>query len=167
MPCNCLLLTCLTNGTSFNDSGLSIKVNVSKDEKVLFFVIDDMSNKESTLRDDLNIKDSICDLIIYRKGINKKTFCFVELKGGDIPKAVRQILNTKQKIVQAFNQSTQDKKCGNYYKKLIWKAVITIHSSSPVRTKEYSKQIKQIEDIFGKNNYQITRNTDLSKFLRC
>jgi hypothetical protein len=149
MPFNCLLFTCLINETSFTDCGVVVRVTPLKNEKVMFFSIDDMSNNKSTFRNDIDLKDSICDLIIYQQGVDRKTFCFVELKGTDISHAIKQILNTKQRIMQAFNKSLRDKKCKNEYENIIWKAIITIHTSSPIRTKEFANKVKKMEDGFG------------------
>ncbi len=162
MPFNTLLLTgCLLTGkTSFKENGVEIKVIPQSGETILFFSIDEQSNPSCKLRQVLNIDQQnmkICDLIVFYGKGNDRVICFVELKGGDLQRAVEQIRNTYNSFRKILLSRCSH--CNGF----IPKAYIKTNSSAPQEIKEYQKQLCT---TFGKSNYDISKNSDLGNFIR-
>ncbi|MFI3156641.1 MAG: hypothetical protein QX199_10830 [Methylococcaceae bacterium] len=98
-----LLSPCfLTGKTSHTDSKTTLTVNkghIENDETVLFFHIDDQSNKCCKFRKSFLPKHdgcSLCDLLVFYAKGDKRVFCFVELKDNkkDLVKAKDQLIST-------------------------------------------------------------------------
>ncbi|MDJ0735259.1 MAG: hypothetical protein QNJ47_14575 [Nostocaceae cyanobacterium] len=159
MPFNTLLLTgCFLPGkTSFKENGVEIKVQPESGETILFFSIDEQSNPSCKLRQVLKIDRQnmkICDLIVFYGKDNHRVICFVELKGSDLERAVEQVENKYKSLTNILSS-----RCNSF----ISKAYIKTNSSAPQEIKQYQEQLST---TFGKNNYDISKNSDLGDFIR-
>jgi hypothetical protein len=160
MPFNSLILSCSYHKTSFTDNGLTISVKKKADETVLFFPID---NDINTLKNDIKIGTGpICDLIVFYSGDNP-TICFVELKGTDLKRATTQIVNTYKKFNTALIACTSDRKCKRCLDRIVWKAYVLVHGSSPIPKDMSSKE--SLKKLFGKH-FQIAHQKEIDSFLR-
>jgi hypothetical protein len=161
-----LLLTCLVTESHFSESGVRVALEKEAKEVVLFFKIDEKSNQNSTFRADLNIKanENICDGLVFLAKDQRKIFCFVEMKGGDIRHAAEQIASTYHHVTSSLTTMTQGKRCYPQYKSIIWKAYIAVNASSPYKITEEIRQ--KLTNIFGKGNFMILRGGDFGKFIR-
>lgn len=156
-----LLSPCLMPGvTCHTDSKAKVDITPKSNETILFFCIDDQTNKGCGLRQFLwgNAEGkNICDLIVFYACENKKIICFVELKDnlGDLGKAKQQVINT-------YNAVKQKIKLNNNYRA---KAFITAHhGSAPQEHQRYEKELKA---TFGDGNYEYNcKCNELDKFLR-
>jgi hypothetical protein len=148
-----LLFTgCLLPGkTCFSEQGKSVSVIPQSGETVLFFSID---NPNCELRQLIGLDragEAICDLLVFYAIGDKRTICFVELKGKDLEKAVEQVVNTHNKLKSKLKQ------------KFASKAFIVFGGSVP----QDDRYKKQLEVTFGKNNCLCSRSgDDLRNLLR-
>jgi len=168
MPFNTLLLTCLKHGTSFHESGCGVRLQKQSRETVLFFVVDDQANPNSTLRDDLEMEEeSICDLIVFYAQEDKKVLCLVEAKKGvDLTKAQRQVTNTYRCLRQFLRQSLRDP-CRSHFQCIDWRAYIYLHGGAPNDKKELEAAKRALKQIFeSEDKFLIRSNPDLGPFLR-
>lgn len=163
MPFNTLLLTCLSTKRSFSEAGGRIRFNQDTNETILLFVIDQESNRNSTVYQDFIKNGPVCDLIIYYIKDNEKIICFIELKGSDIQKAIEQIENTFNKFRKSLEQSTRDKDCCPHCTNIRYKSYILLHGSAPRLTKDHGQRL---EHCFGRGNVSISRCEDISNFIR-
>jgi hypothetical protein len=157
MPFNTFILTCLSEKTSFAEKGGRVSVIPKPGEIVLFFVIDERTNKNSTARQDLPISGKICDLIVYYAKDCEKVICLVESKGSSVKDAIEQVINTRDHLQKSLNNSTTGKACHCQCNTIKWKTYISLHGSSPKITKDYHKELES----FGKGNYMVKRGGDL------
>jgi len=155
-----LLDTCKLHGTSFKESGSTIRVTPERDEQVRFFHIDDRSNPNCTLRRDLRISGAICDLSVTFIREAKESLCLVESKGKNLEHAVEQIVNTWRYLFQYLAQVLG----AESFKQLERMAYIYQHGSAPSqRTKKARAEL----EAFGQfSHFAISRNPDLGQFLR-
>ena len=171
MPFNTLLLTCLTLGRSYSESGIGVQMRSKPGEVALFFAIDDQTNPSSTLRSDLGIEGSICDCIVYYVQENRKVICFVELKGRDVKHAGNQVLNTYRYFKQSLDKRLRSlsKACRSQLGQIEWMGLICYSSAAP------SGDVRAVSDRFkkefGKNKYDIKsisskRSYDLGELVR-
>lgn len=65
MPLNTLVETCYHQKTSWGENRSKVSIIPEASERVIFFVIDEKSNKRSKIREDLKIEGQICDLLIF------------------------------------------------------------------------------------------------------
>lgn len=156
MPFNTLLLTCLSAGSSFTETGVQVSIRPEPGETILFFSIDDQSNSNCQFRKNLKIKGPLCDLIILYSRHDKTTLCLVELKGKNLKHAVKQLSNTFHALRSKLTQSLSNQ--------IVWKACIRQHGHAPKETKQLRKTLEQT--FSSKSNVLITRNRDISQFLR-
>ena len=163
MPFNTLLLTCLIPGTSVSEHGGRVSVEPQSGEVVLFFVVDDQTNPDSTLRQDLGIVGAICDCVVYYVKGDKKVLGLVELKGSNLDRALDQIMNTFQCLRQSLRACTLRRDCRPCFLQIDWRAYVHIHGSAPRNTKQASRLLTQ---AFGKAKFAITRERNLGSFLR-
>ncbi len=164
MPFNTLLLTCLIPGTSVSEHSGRVSVKPQPGEIVLSFVVDDQTNRDSTLRQDLGIVGPICDCVYYYIKGDKKVLCLVELKGSNVKHAVEQIINTFQRLKQSLGACTLRRKCRPRFLQIDWRAYVYIHGSVPRNIKPEQKTLAR---EFGKGQFLITtRGRDLGRFLR-
>jgi hypothetical protein len=157
-----LLSGCLLPGkNTFEEKGVRIKVSADNNETVLFFCVDEKSNPSCKLRQLLGLNREgmkICDLIIfYANNENQRTVCFVELKGGrGLKDAKEQVINT----YTSFRDYLQESNLPNQLKA---KAYIKIDGAVPLETEQYKQELTK---VFGKGNYDISQEEDISPFLR-
>jgi hypothetical protein len=163
MAFNCLILTCLINSNSIKDGACSVGIKKIPGEKILFFLVDNLSNPNSCIRNDFKLKGPICDLVIYHQALDKKTICLTELKGHEVFQAVKQIINTKEKFTEKLIQNTKGLKCNRALKNIIWKANIVFHGSAPQQTKKYKTALLA---HFKKGNIKIDHGSELGQFIR-
>ena len=163
MPFNTLLLTCLIPGASVSEHGGRVSVKPQSGEIVLFFVVDDQTNRDSTLRQDLGIVGAICDCVVYYIKGDKKVLCLVELKGSNVDHAVEQIMNTFQYLKQSLEACTLRRECRSCFLQIDWRAYVYVHGSVPRNTKQASRFLTE---AFRKTKFAITRERDLGSFLR-
>src|SRR6266436_501803 len=110
MPFDTLLLMTLRHGTSVTEKGVTVRISTDRkqadrgsNEIILFFKTD-----EQIVRRDLGIQDgeAICDYLVFysREGKNdeesEKVLCLVELKGGDVKRAMEQVNSTYEHLKQ-------------------------------------------------------------------
>lgn len=161
MPFNSLMLTCLSNKTSYGEAGCNITIVPERSESILLFVIDEQSNPRSNIRQTLEMSraETLCDCIyFYLKG-EQRTLCFVELKGSDLEHAVNQVINTKQKFLQALEKTNRVHR--NPPQHFRWKAYIRLCGNAPAKVKQYIKALDQHFDLSD-----VARDPDIGKFLR-
>ena len=93
MPCQSMQTGCLLHGTSYKEKGIAISVRPEKDEKWQFYLIDDQSNTKCTLRQDLKIHGSLCDLLVSYIPTNalQPVVCLIELKGTDFGEVIHGV----------------------------------------------------------------------------
>lgn len=161
MPFNTLILACLLPGTSLSDSGTGGRVSLQPQsgELALFFDIDN-----SIARSDLGVTGALCDGLVLYQNNGENTLCLIELKGGsDIKRAVEQVINTQAHLKQALSKALKGKTGYRAAENIQWKAYICQHGSSP---KDFKRFANELEKAFGRNNYRVQHDKDLSGFLR-
>ena len=164
MPFNTLMLTCLSQKTSFRESGATVSVAKQSGETILLFVLDPQSNHESTVVLDLPLDGPICDLAFYYATSSVKRVCLVELKGADINHALDQLINTKEKIEQALDNARRGKGWRRHAAAIEWLGYVRAHGSSPTRK---PKNIEaRLRRCFGKGNFKLSSRSDIGRFLR-
>ncbi len=157
---NALLYECIENGTSAHDSGFTVSMDKKqRDEEIFFYSIDNRNARAKLGMLDEGIK--ICDyLISYTKHSEiKEVICFMELKGKNIGTAIKQILDTYERVVAIAKQEIV-KEHHNHIK---WKACICLHGSAPKRNQRLEDELAK---KFGKENIRIRRDVRLGDFLR-
>ncbi len=159
MPFNTLLSTCLLSGTHFTESGKTVSLQRQSHETVLFFSIDDQSNPACALRRNLNLTGPICDLLIFRAAFTRDgtlrstALCLVELKGGDVRKALKQVENTYRFLCRSLPQSLRSN--------LVWKAYVLLYGGSPRNCKRARQRLEREGVQVG-----IRRTGNIGDFLR-
>ena len=168
MAFNMLVKTCLHSRLSFKGDSVDISFSRDKeykDEKVLFFIIDENNNTNSKMR--RYLADSkgrphegkLCDLLIYysRDDLQNDVICFVELKKNkaDEKEAIEQVIET--------NNLFRKKYRNNYGKNMKWAAYIHYpnHGSSQMNNKE---KRDLLQDRFDK--WQCSTINDIGSFIR-
>jgi hypothetical protein len=155
-----LLDTCKLHGTSFKESGSTVRVTPEHAEQVRFFHIDDQSNPNCTLRRNLKIIGAICDLIVTYIRETRESLCLVESKGKNLEHAVEQIINTWRYLSQYLAQVLE----AESFRQLEWMAYIYQHGSAPSqKTKKAHAELKASGQF---SHFAISRNPDLGQFLR-
>ena len=159
-----LLRNCLIHGTSFTESGVRVYVNPQSGEKVRFYVLDEQSNPDCTLRQDLEMSGRICDILVSytRQGKSRAILCLVELKGRNLERAAEQIVNTCRYLWSYLEQQLEVEA----FRKIEWKACLCRHKKSRAPSKTAERAKMRLRD-FGKfSMYDVTRNPDMGRFLR-
>ena len=160
LPFEILLLSpCLLPGqTSFKEKKALVKVDPQPGETILFFNIDDQSNRSCKLREFLWGKETgqqICDLIVFYATENERVICFVELKEniGDLGHATEQVINTYNSFKLHLKSSYQAK--------------AFIYGFAGSAPHEHQKYQNKLSKVF-KNNFDWGResNNDLGNILR-
>jgi hypothetical protein len=158
-----LLAECKSNKTTLEEGRGKISISPERGEVVHVFKIDNTSGRQV-----LQMQEgTICDgLIFLGKELEAprrymETFCLVELKGGDIEHAIKQILNTHTNLWKLL----LDSKCKDQLSTFKKKAYIYQHGSAPRQTKQLAALRGQLKDIFS-DNYRIARDSDIGPFLR-
>jgi hypothetical protein len=154
-----LLSPCLLPGqTSFKEKKASVKVDPQPGETILFFNIDDQSNRSCKLREFLWGKATgqhICDLIVFYATESERVICFVELKEniGDLGDATEQVINTYNSLKSRLNPNSYEPKAFIY----------GFAGSVPHEHQEYQKKLSKVFE----NNFEWgKRNNDLGNILR-
>ena len=156
---NTLLLSCLVLGTSFTESGKRVSITRQQDEIILFFSIDNQSNPTCALRRCIDLTGPICDLLIFRATLARNcdvgniTLCLVELKGGDISKALKQLENTYNSLRRwsLFSDSPP----------ITWKSYVMLQGGAP----RYYKKARK--DLTRKGlHVEIGRGGDIGNYIR-
>jgi hypothetical protein len=158
MPFNTLLLISLLSENRFAESGIEVSMTQQAGEKVFFFAMD-----KPDVRQSLQIQGHLCDGLVFFSRQDEKVLCFVELKGSDLDVAVAQVISTHKQLKQALEQSLKRMSCQTQMNLISWKAYIRLRGGSPKDVKHYKKQL---EETFGKGNYDIKEDRDLGRFLR-
>jgi len=155
-----LLSPCLLPGqTSFKESNASVKVDPQPGETILFFNIDDPSNRSCKLREFLWGKatgQQICDLIVFYATESERVICFVELKHniGHLDHATEQVINTYNSFKLHLKSS--------------YKAKAFIYGFAGSVPKQHQECQNKLSKVFGENNFNFKyRNNDpLGNLLR-
>ncbi|MBN2287644.1 MAG: hypothetical protein JXI43_14445 [Tissierellales bacterium] len=174
MPFNLLVTTCACHSQKVRyepREGAHITIDTKENEHVIFFEIDEQSNKTSLFRKHFSMLSEgqkICDLLIYyylessvcdvRK--EPKIICLAESKGSSLDDAIEQIENTFNHIKTKFSDLK------GYNNPIVWCAYIATSgfgSSQNLRRKEYRKKMKQISGI---KYSSASTEQDIGKFLR-
>jgi hypothetical protein len=160
MPFDHLLLSgCLVpDKTSHTEDGVEVSLKRESGETVLFFHIDDQSNPNCKLRQILGLDQEgmpMCDLIVFYARETERIICFVELKGGDLDKAKKQVINTYEKFNKLVQKSQSTFTPKTY--------IVFNGGSSHNDIKGFQEELK---NKFGEGNYDISKNSDLGAFLR-
>jgi hypothetical protein len=155
---------CLIRGTSFAESGVRVYVNPQSEEKVHFFVLDDQANPDCTLRQDLEMSGRICDILVSyaRQGKNKTILCLVELKGKNLERAAEQVVNTCRYLWSYLEKQLEH----SAFRKIEWTAYLCRHKKSRAPSKRTDRAKKTLRDFGRFSKCDITRNSDLGRFLR-
>lgn len=160
LPFEILLLSpCLLPGqTSFKEKKASVKVDPQAGETILFFNIDDQSNRSCKLREFLWEKETgqqICDLIVFYAKERERVICFVELKENmsDLGHATDQVINTYNSLKLHLNSSYKAKAF-----------IYGFAGSAPHEHQEYQNKLSKVFE----NNFECGRksNNDLGNILR-
>jgi len=160
LPFEILLLSpCLLPGqTSFKEKKASVKVDPQPGETILFFNIDDQSNRSCKLREFLWRTEKgqpMCDLIVFYATESKRVICFVELKEniGDLGHATEQVINTYNSFKLHLKSSYQAKAF-----------IYGFAGSGPHEHQEYENKLSKVFE----NNFECGRksNNDLGNCLR-
>jgi len=103
----------------------------------------------------------ICDyLVSYTKDNEiKEVVCFMELKGKNISIAIKQILDTHERVIAISKQEI----AREHHSRIHWKACICLHGSAPKRNQRLEDKLAE---KFGKENIRIRRDVGLGDFLR-
>jgi hypothetical protein len=160
LPFEILLLSdCLLPGeTFFKEKKASVKVEPQLGETILFFHIDDQSNRGCKLREFLWEKETgqpICDLIVFYAKEKERVICFVELKEniGDLGHATEQVINTYNSFKLHLKSS--------------YKAKAFIYGYAGSVPSEHQEYQNKLFKVFNKNNFDYSRtNNDLGNILR-
>lgn len=153
MPFEILLLSsCLLPGkTQFNESNASVEVKPLTGETILFFNIDDQSNRGCKLRQFLwGMKkgEPMCDLIVFYAKDSERVICFVDLKDNisDLGHGTEQVINTyntfKGHLQKSYTAKAFISACGG---------------SSPSEHKEYQRKLFK---NFGENNFDFNNRSN-------
>jgi hypothetical protein len=109
------------------------------------------------------VNGHICDgLVFYYRG-SERTCCFVELKGNKIDTAVKQVINTYERLKQEIKASLVRMDCQSLLTKISWKAYICSSAGFP---RELQGHTERLAATFGKDNYSIQTKSNLGQFLR-
>ena len=155
---NLLLSSCLLPGqTAFKESKASVEVKPLAGETILFFNIDDQSNRSCKLREFLwgkKTDQQICDLIVFYAKENERVICFVELKDNisHLGHATEQVINTYNSFKLHLNSS---------YKRKAF--IYGFAGSVPHEHQEYQKKLSKVFDNF---EWGRKSNNDLGNILR-
>jgi hypothetical protein len=170
MPFNTLIMICPPpTGTTFRDAGGKVSMTPNSDEKVYFFDISEQEKANSFLREDWGMKndEAICDGIIYyhklEKGNLRRIICLVELKGTAIKHAIDQATHTHEILTTKLQASFKSKVRNPILNSIIWKTYIFQSSKAPSNWKPYEAQLIS---VFGKDNYSVSKSSDIGDFLR-
>lgn len=159
-----LHLECLVKETSFSESGITVGCQSERGEIILFYDISKQADAKSNLRKALGMSqnEALCDGIIYYQSGDRRVYCFTELKGNDLERAIEQVSNTYRRFQEILRKNTYQSYCSN----TIWKAHIQLgKGSSQIDTKTHDKTLK---NIFGQGNFNYIRgnNGDITKFVK-
>lgn len=159
MPFNAMMLTSLLHRLSYD----GVAVRRQEGETVLFFEIDEKTNSGSSFREDAAHSGKLCDLVVfYAKPSTSVVLCFTECKGGDVPVAVEQILQTRQTFERELRRRSV----------VAWrtmppmmKAYIRHSGGVPRDTKE---ELRRLEKAFGRRgrDWQAESTGSFEDFLR-
>lgn len=156
------LQNCYIPKTSVHEEGLTVSTEKLPGEIIFFFQTDCAEGRKT-----LNMVEQgqkICDyLIFYTKDSEKREIvCYLELKGGKLESAKKQILNTHNRV-----KALSDEKLGKQFGPVIWKACICLHGQAP---RNGQRTVDELISIFGKNNVCIRHGVKhfklLGEFLR-
>jgi hypothetical protein len=160
-----LLSPCFLSGkASIKDSKTTLSVNkreLTEDETLLFFQIDDKSNPYCKLRElfwKTQEGHQLCDLLVFYAKSDSRVFCFVELKDNkkDFPTATKQIIST----YHAF----KDKLPADFKSKFTTKAFIKCSDGS--YPNEYENSLDQLNKERFADYEPNGERIDFLKFLR-
>ena len=157
---------CHIHKTSIHENGISVSIKKVQGEIIRFFLTDNSLARACFAMNKQGVK--CCDyLLLYTKeNTTKKTelLCFIELKGKDIDKAGKQILDTSKHIAE-FSQQHLDKKQQPNVTKA---AAIFLHERAPAyqsrRERDKLARIFDITHIDIKHGVQ--RGHDIGQFIR-
>lgn len=150
---------CLISGTSYSEAGIRVRIEPMEGEKVLFFVIDEQSNPDCTLRQELGMVGRICDLAVYYARIESSTLCLVELKGSHLEHAISQVINTYEHLKRFLEGAPSQLNLQG----MQWKACIRYRKSAPKLQKPHHHLLAK---TFGPGGYRFSHHEDLGQFLR-
>lgn len=169
-PFGNLLPNCETAGTVCKDAGAKVSANPNQNkESMLLWNIDNKANNDCQARNllGLNLNTRICDCVFYYslENVPRKVICLVELKRGAAGDAVKQIITTYKKLKGLVDHAVEAKQCSHcgLTISIVWKAHIRQQGASPIDAAQYKQEL---EKEFGKGNYQIKSEENITKFLR-
>ena len=157
---------CHIHKTRIHENGVTVSIKKKQGETIRFFLTDNSLARACFAMTEQGIK--CCDyLLLYtNEGNIKKSevLCFIELKGKDLDKAVKQIIDT-HKYVTAFSRQHLDKK----QQPNVTKAVaIFIHERVPAH--QSRREREKLARIFDNNHIDIKhgvqRGYDIGQFVR-
>jgi len=155
-------------GTSVGQEGVKVSIEPTEAETI-FFLKMDCDEARTQLGIDNGDKEVTCDYLVFfyrrsKKAEERKTvLCLLELKGNDTDHAIDQVIKTRENIRQKL-LILKESDIWPYIERPVWKAYICCNSKSTITRSK--KREKDIEKVFGKNNFKITHNNDLGGFLR-
>jgi hypothetical protein len=162
MPLNTLIETCYHQKTNWGENRSRVSINPEPNERILFFVIDNQSNKRSKIREDFKIDGKICDLLVFFSKLNncsdsitKHIICLIECEGKNVVDAAEQIINTYDNLCNKIRFK--------HIKNVEWRAIIRHTHCSP----DDSRRVEVIlNKKFGHRKWKKIESDDIGKFLR-
>lgn len=158
---------CLIPATSYRDRSTGVRVSVKpkKGETIMFFPIDSPPNPNCTLRKDLGMKN-VCDLVVFYAKGNKQIICLVELKGGNVTHAAKQLISVYQRLQPFLKRSLQSSTFCSSKPSIEWRAYICQAQKSSSHSMRRRKARMTLEKSRKFSRCEISRNPDLGQFLR-
>ncbi|HEV2581790.1 MAG TPA: hypothetical protein VGT44_13130 [Ktedonobacteraceae bacterium] len=169
-----LLPQCKSSRTSCEEGKGKVSRKPDKGEDVCFFNFNKENQAVACLA--LKIQQNaikkgervICDCLIYfgrrdsKRDAYEETFCLVELKGSDLKHAMRQLINTYDKLWRLL----EDSSCKGQLQLFTKKAYIYKHGNAPKETKDkdFVALRRKLEARF--DDFAHHRDSDIGTFLR-
>jgi len=158
MPFNLLVTTCALKEQKWRyepKDGAPINMDALENEHVIFFEIDEKTNKTSQFREHfgfVGVKQKICDLLIFYHCEGRicevrrdyKLLCLAESKGETLEESIQQIENTFNHIKEHFKDEKK------YNSPIIWCAYVATDrfgSGPSLRRKDFRARLAGIDGI--------------------
>lgn len=140
------LSSCLMQGTSISESGLTVSTDKLSGEVILFFRIDSAAGRSSLGMEDLKV----CDCLVFYATENeqREMLCFLELKAAGLDKAAQQILSVYRKIKLLLET--------NRIQLVTLKACVCMRHQVPLGDLRYAGELKR---VFGPGNVHLKFGT--------
>jgi hypothetical protein len=159
------LANCRIQGTSVQESGIRVSTQPTAGEIIVFFHTDTDEGRECLeMRIEGESSEKICDYLIYytREGRHSEIVCFLELKGTDLAKAVKQVEMTQTQTKTLMQEEIRSK----YHQNFTFRICICLRSQAPSTSQRIRDSLIQ---KFGGRNVEIrhgVKRHDIGPLLR-